>query len=128
MYVNAWFGDGLGDINSWCYLHLEGDGNKVKCNVVIMAVYGDSALLPIWSNGILIEIVSIYSTAVALAQRAAIANRFTVCSVKKVKMANISVKKYRSLHPPPLLFFPRSCILQLKIPVFDNKSLKGKMK
>lgn len=58
---------GWGDINGSCYLHLEGDGNKVKCNVVIMAVYGDSAVRPIWSNGILIEAVSLYSTSVALA-------------------------------------------------------------
>lgn len=78
MYVNAWFrGGGGGHINGWCYLHLEGDGNKVKCNVVIMAVYGDSAVWPIWSNGILIEAISLYSTSVALVERAETANQFT---------------------------------------------------
>lgn len=56
---------GLGvHINGWCNLHLEGDGNKVKCNVVIMAVYGDLPVRPIWSNEILIETLSFYSTSV----------------------------------------------------------------
>lgn len=91
MYVNAWFEGGVGHINGWCYLHLEGDGNKEKCNVVIMAVYGDSAVRPIWSNGILIEAVSLYSASVALAQRAGSANQYTVRPARKVKMANISI-------------------------------------